>query len=216
MNGSSQHRLTTTLLFIIGLALIGASASVAATIAGPAGFGWFGDEPAITGQSLLTDELAVSDELTESLVAAAADARTTGDAVAIEVPVSADFEIDDPSTASRIVWVAAAVVDPVVGVAGLWLLLGIVRSARTGTPFTEANERRLWSLASVVAIGGTVSSMADDFARIFVLERSDLADLFAVEATISFLPIAAGAAIAVLAGIWRLGVTMSDDLAGTI
>ena len=154
--------------------------------------------------------------MTDTLVALAADSTSTGDAIDIGVPVSVHFEIDDPSTASRIVWVAALVIDPIVGVLALWLALGIVRSTRTGQPFTESNERRLWTLASVVAIGGTVASMADDFARTFALQRSDVADLFVIEATLSLLPILAGLAIAVLAGVWRIGVNMSDDLTGTI
>jgi hypothetical protein len=201
---------------IILVALVAAGLGAAAIVAGPAGFGWFGGEPAISGDATVVDDLEIGARLTDALDAVAADSTSAGDALDIEVPFSVHFEIDDPSTASRIVWVAALVIDPIVGVLGLWLVLGIVRSTRTGQPFTEANERRLWTLASVVAIGGTVASVADDFARTFALQRSNLADLFVIEATISFLPILAGLAIAVLAGVWRIGVNMSDDLTGTI
>ena len=222
VNEPSQRRLTATLHIIILVALVGAGLGAAAIVAGPAGFGWFGGEPAISGDATVVDDLDDLDDLdvgarlTDTLDAVAADSMSTGDAIDIEVPVSVHFEIDDPSTASRIVWVGAHVIDPIVGVLALWLVLGIVRSTRTGQPFTEANERRLWTLASVVAIGGTVASLADDFARTFALQRSNLADLFVIEATLSLLPILAGLAIAVLAGVWRIGVNMSDDLTGTI
>ena len=219
VNDPSQRRLTSALHSIILVALVLAGIGAAAILAGPTGLDWIGDAPAISGDAVVVDnldDLDVSAQLADTLAASASDSATTGDAIDILAPVGVHFEIDDPSTASRIVWVAAMLIDPIVGVLGLWLALGIVRSARTGQPFTEANERRLWSLASVVAIGGTLASMADDFARTFVLQRSDLADLFAIEFTISFLPILAGLAVAVLAGVWRIGVNMSDDLTGTI
>lgn len=215
MKNPSPRRLTSALHIILLVGLVIACLSAAAIVAGPAGFGWFGDEPAISGDATV-EELHVDARLNTTLRVLATESTSTGDAIAIETPASVHFEIDDPSTVSRVVWVGATVIGPLVAAVGLWLVLGIVRSTRTGQPFTQSNERRLWTLASVVAIGGTVASMAGDFARTFVLQRSELADFFAIEATLSFLPILAGITIGVLAGVWRIGVSMSHDLTGTI
>ncbi|MEJ7801308.1 MAG: DUF2975 domain-containing protein, partial [Ilumatobacter sp.] len=130
-------------------------------------------------------------------------------------PVTAQFALFESSTAMRVVWVVAQLLGPILVFAGLWLVLGIVRSTRDGHPFTTANERRLWRLASLVAIGGTIATLAGEFARTLVLQRSAAADMTAIEATFSFLPIVVGIAIAVLAGIWRLGIGLSDDIPGT-
>lgn len=55
-----------------------------------------------------------------------------------------------------------------------------------------------------------------DLARVFVLQRSATADMFELGLTLNFLPIVLGMAIGVLAGVRRLGIGMSDDIAATI
>lgn len=214
MNTTSQRGLTSTLHVGLRLAMVIMCLGIAGVIVGPSGFGWFGSGPAISADGPLAD--GVEAPLTKALVTVAASSVSPGDAIVAEAANHVRFEIADPSATSRAVWIASEMIGPITGLLGLWLVLGIVTSAKTGQPFTEENERRLWTLASVVGIGGTGVSIANTFARTFVLQRSELADLFAIEFYVSFLPLFAGLAVAVLAGIWRIGVNMSDDLTGTI
>ena len=63
MNEPSQHRLTATLHIIMLVALVAAGLSAAAIVAGPAGFGWFGGEPAISGDATVVNDLDDLDDL---------------------------------------------------------------------------------------------------------------------------------------------------------
>ncbi len=200
--------------------MIAATLGALAIVASPPGLGILNDgpdAPVIEETATVNFDVDFEDRLkwlqTDDDVV---DAATGQSRAGIGAPVPAQFALYEPSTAQLIVWVVAQLLGPIVVFAGLWLVLGIVRSAQIGNPFTTENEQRLWRLATLVAVGGTVIGLAGDFARNFVLQRSAAADMFEIEATFSFFPIVLGMAIGVLAGVWRLGVNMSDDIAATI
>lgn len=220
MEQSSHRRLASALHSIIIVGLIAAAIGALAIIASPPGLGLLSDGPEApvieTGATVAFD-IDFGDRLAwtqtdDDIV----DAATGQSRAGVGAPVTARFALYAPSTAKRAVWLVAQLLGPITVFAGLWLVLGIVRSAKRGNPFTTENELRLWRLATLVAVGGTIVGIVGDLARNFVLQRSAAADLFAIEATLSLLPIVLGMAIGVLAGVWRLGVRMSDDIAATI
>ena len=68
----------------------------------------------------------------------------------------------------------------------------------------------------LVGAGGVAYSTVAGLARVLLVQRSAAADLFLVVFEIPFLPIIAGLFIAALASIWRIGVTLRDDVEATI
>lgn len=220
MEQSSHRRLASALHSIIIVGLIAAAIGAVAIIASPPGLGLLSDgpeAPVIETSATVAFDVDFGDRLGwKQTDDAVVDAATGQSRAGIGDPVTARFALYEPSTAKRILWLVANLLGPITVFAGLWLVLGIVRSAQSGNPFTVANEQRLWRLATLVAVGGTIVEIVGDLARNFVLQRSAAADLFQIEATFSFLPIVLGLAIGVLAGVWRLGVGMSDDIAATI
>lgn len=131
-------------------------------------------------------------------------------------PVEAELTFLSPTTSQRVIWAIGELVGPALALAGIWTIYRVVRSARAAEVFTSANERRLWSLAFLIAVGGTIESMISGFTDLLLIQRSAAADLFLVSSTISFLPLVVGMLVAMLASVWRLGVSMREDLEGTI
>lgn len=144
------------------------------------------------------------------------DAATGQAPVELGGPVTAQLTFWSPTTSQRVAWAVRELLGPILTIAGVWLVFGIVRSARRGDPFTGDNERRLWSLAVLVAVGGTLYSMVVGFTTMLLIQRSAAADMFVTAATVSFLPLVMGALLAMLALVWRIGVGLRDDVEGTI
>lgn len=136
--------------------------------------------------------------------------------VEIGKPVTARFTFIEPRPDQRVIWVIWQVSGPLLVLAGLWLVYSIVRSARLGDPFVARNERRLWTLAGLIAVGGTGYSMLTGVAEMLLLRRSAAAGLTEMVFTVSFLPLVAGLGVAVLAWVWHVGISLQDEVAGTI
>ncbi|MDH5519389.1 MAG: DUF2975 domain-containing protein [Acidimicrobiia bacterium] len=144
------------------------------------------------------------------------DAATGLAPVELGGPVEAELSFWSPTTSQRTIWVIGQVLAPLMVAAGIWLVFQIVRSARRGDPFTTANENRLWSLAFLVGVGGTAYQLVAGAVDMLLIQRSAAADMFAITATISFLPLIFGLLIALLAAVWRLGIELREDVEGTI
>jgi hypothetical protein len=144
------------------------------------------------------------------------DAATGLAPVELGGPVQAELTFWSPTRSQRASWAVGQLFAPMLTLAGIWIVYQLVRSTRTGDPFTAENERRLWLLAGVIGIGGTLNSMVTGFTDLLLIQRSAAADLFQVSATITFLPLVLGLVIALLALVWRIGIHMREDLEGTI
>lgn len=95
----------------------------------------------------------------------------------------------------------------------LWRFLATIS---TGDPFSRSNEGRLWKIAGLVGIGGTIAVAANSWLSTFLIERSPAAGLFATRTIFSIEPLIWGALLAVLATVWRAGVGMREDTDGLI
>ncbi len=136
--------------------------------------------------------------------------------VELAAPTITNVAYLDPTASQRVIWILWQVAGPLLGLAIAWPIRQMARSTRTGDPFTSSNERRLWRIAAFVAAGGIGYSLVAGFAQMLLIQRSAASDLFVVNSTISFAPIAAGVVIAALASVWRIGVGMREELDATI
>lgn len=144
------------------------------------------------------------------------DAATMLPPVELGEPVEAELSFWNPTPSQRASWAVRELFGPMLTLAGTWTVYRLVRSTRTGNPFVAENERRLWFLAGLVAVGATAHTIVSGFVDMLLIQRSAAADLFEVSTTISFLPIGVGLMIAMLALVWRIGTQMDEDLQGTI
>lgn len=131
-------------------------------------------------------------------------------------PYSATARILDPTPFDRTLYIASRAATPLLGLVIIWLLFGVVRAVRESDPFTRGSARRLTLLAGTVAAGGIGVNLLYEIADNVLLARSVLASVVAVDATLSFIPLAAGAAIAVLAEAFRHGSRLREDVEGLV
>ena len=144
------------------------------------------------------------------------DAATGLPPVEFAGPVTAQLLFWSPTTAQRTAWVLWKIAGPLLGIAGAALVLRMTRDARNGDPFSPANETRLWKLAFLVAIGGSVVSWVGAAVRAWLIESSAAADSVTLTFTLVFSPIIVGIGIALLASVWRVGVGLREDVDGMV
>lgn len=144
------------------------------------------------------------------------DAATGLEPVELGGPVEAELSFWNPTRSQRASWAAAETFGPLLALAGIWTVYGLVHSTRVGDPFTTENEHRLWLLAGIVAIGGTLDGLVTGVVDTLLIEHSAAADLVRASSELSAFPIAVGLLLAMLALVWRIGIRMREDLEGTI
>jgi hypothetical protein len=202
---------------LLVLAMVFATVAVIGTIIDRPGLGLYGDtDPTVDAE--LADPVDFGDRLTTRIDdgGIVVDADSGLAPVDLGAPVTARFTFTDPTTDQRVIWVLWQVAGPLLAIAGIWLALLILRTAKGGDPFVAANVRRLWILSNLIAIGGTAYSMFSGFAGTLMIQRSAAMDLAPVQFSVSFLPIIAGIGVAVLARVWQVGVDLRDDLEGVV
>ena len=138
------------------------------------------------------------------------DAATGLPPVAFTGPFGASIEIWSPTFSERLIWLASEMAGPVFAFMGLMLMFAIAGSLRKGEVFTGKNQSRLWKLAFVVAIGGSINAGLDQFASAWIIERSAAAQLVDMSATFTFLPLVIGLALAMLASVWPVEAPAVD------
>jgi hypothetical protein len=148
------------------------------------------------------------------------DAATGLTPVSISPPVTAQVVWPGPDAltpAEMLVWVAPPLVAAIGMIAGSWLLLRVVRSARKGEVFTMANAVRLRWLAGVVAVTGIVHNGLESWGSNWILGRSAAAaHLDTSTFTLSLAPVWVGLILAGLAVIWEHGVRLARDADGLV
>lgn len=148
------------------------------------------------------------------------DAATGLPPVSITPPVQATVSwpgYDGFSPAEMLVWVAPALIGSAAVIAGSWLLLRVVRSARTGEVFTMSNAVRLRWLAVVIAVGGLIHNAFAGWGPNWILSNSAAADhLDTSTYTMSVAPLFVGLVIAAVAIIWEHGVRLASDADGLV
>lgn len=202
---------------LLTLGIVVSCLAIVGPIIDKPGLGLLGStKPAVDAQisssKTLTDSIRTA-LASEGLKTSAKQGEST---VVIGQPVIAHFEFTNPSAGVRSIWVASQISQPILVLAGLSLVLKIVRSVRAGDPFDDKNVKRLWALAVLIAGGGFAQSLFSGLAGSLMILRSSAGDLVDVTAEMSFLPLLLGMLVASLAVVWQAGTRMRDDVAGMI
>lgn len=171
----------------------------------------------IAGQPSAEFVIDLGDPLPTMVDEADGTVKVFGQAVVeIGEPLTVTASLLDPTPSQRVIWLIWQISGPLLVLLIAWPIRQMARSTKDGDPFTARNERRLWSIAGLVTIGGIVVSMISGSAQTIIMGRSAASELFVTEFEISFLPVIAGLVVAALASIWHIGVEMHDELDATI
>ncbi len=145
------------------------------------------------------------------------DAATGLPPVSISPPIRPTVNFPALSDGQNLVRLAPALLLALGLIAGSWLLLRIVRSARAGEVFTMANAVRLRWLAVVIGVGGLLHNAIAALGPNWILSQSAAAAYLDTSAvTISFAPVSLALIIAALAVIWEHGVRLAQDADGLV
>ncbi|MDH5372699.1 MAG: DUF2975 domain-containing protein [Acidimicrobiia bacterium] len=219
--GSRSTVLARVLEVIAIIAMVSMVLAIVATVIGYQGLnltnGRFGDNALMTVSADLDFPVDFGDRLSWTDTAlGTVDAATGKPPVELTGPISARLSIWSPTGVEQLAWVMWRIFGPALGLVGAWLIYGMTRSSRLGDPFSPANERRLWKLALLVAVGGSANLWFGQVFRSWLVERSAAAEFISSSLTFSFTPIVAGIVIGMLASVWRIGVGLREDVDGMI
>lgn len=147
----------------------------------------------------------------------ATDVSTGLPAVELSGPATASVNILNPTRGEQFAYVTIGALVPALGAVVLWVLLSVVSSANKGTPFTGTNAKRMWLLAALIGIGGTLASFADNWVDVYLISRSAAASAFKTsQVTFDVWPLLVGLIVGVIALTWDRGVTLERDTEGLI
>lgn len=147
----------------------------------------------------------------------ATDVSTGLPAVELMGPYTASVEILNPTQGEQFAYVTIGALVPVLAAVVLWVLLRVVSSVNKGTPFTGTNAKRIWLLAALIGIGGTVVSFADNWVDVYLISRSAAASAFQTSrVTFDVWPLLVGLVVGIIALTWDRGVALERDAEGLI
>lgn len=147
----------------------------------------------------------------------ATDTSTGLPAVELSGPHTASVNILNPTRGEQFAYVTIGALVPALGAVVLWVLLRVVSSANKGTPFTGTNAKRMWLLAALIGIGGTLASFGDNWVDVYLISRSAAASAFKTsQVTFDVWPLLVGLIVGVIALTWDRGVALERDTEGLI
>lgn len=220
----SAVALELVLWLLLGVVLL---TGVARPLAGDAMLGvgtgpYWGAAPSVTAHVSDSVWQRVWDELGEDLPAIGPGMLVggpfeRGEYVEATLPNQADIAVRSPMTFQQMVGVAGAqLLSGLVIAAALVLAIRIVRDLRRGRLFTTTNLTRVYAVAAVLGIGGTIAEVGRAWGRVGVLTSPRLADYVDVDWTLSLTPLVLGLTIAAGAEILRLGMRLQRDVEGLV
>ena len=124
--------------------------------------------------------------------------------------------VEDPTTGQYVWGLVPIVVLLALAVGAARLLLGVVRSLRSGDPFTSANARRLSVLAGLVIVGGLFLPMLQGFAHEAVLRPVSAEAARGLSVDLYLWPAVAGILIGFLAEVFARGARLREDVEGLV
>lgn len=147
----------------------------------------------------------------------ATDTSTGLPAVELSGPYTASANILNPTRGEQFAYVTVGALVPALAVVALWVLLRIVSSLNKATPFTATNAKRIWLLAALIGIGGTLASLADNWVDVYLISHSAAASAFQTpQVTFDVWPLIVGLVVGIIALTWDRGVALERDTEGLI
>lgn len=103
----------------------------------------------------------------------------------------------------------------IIGIAGLWLLRGLLVSVRDGDPFIDHNVKRLRALGLVILVGAPAAIF---LSSVIAQQLAAATDVAAMPLRVSMpeWALLGGLGTFVLSEVFAEGVRMRDDLEGTV
>lgn len=95
---------------------------------------------------------------------------------------------------------------------GLVLVFRFASALRAHQVFTTDNHTRLWAIALLVGIGGSLNAWLDEFAYSWIVERSAAAPFVDLSVNFTFIPLIIGMGLALVASAWPTGDIETVDL----
>jgi hypothetical protein len=184
------------------------------------------DQLSLEGLLWVLPGVAVLDVLRQLVLAARGDALVSTGRVpeelvpATEVVVdrlSGTVVVEDPSTAQYAWGLVPELLGVLLAVVAARLLLGLVRSLRTGDPFTVVNARRLTALGALAIVGGVCLSVVQGISHSTVLAPL-VPDEGAMmwEFDLPLWPALVGLFIGFLAEVLNRAVRLREDVEGLV
>lgn len=147
----------------------------------------------------------------------ATDVSTGLPAVELSGRPTATLELLNPTREEQAAYVIVGALVPALTAVVLWVLLRVVSSVGKGSPFTQTNTKRMWLLAALIGIGGTLVSFADNWVDAYLISRSAAASAFqSSQVTFEVWPLLVGLLVGVIALTWDHGVVLERDTEGLI
>ncbi|MCI0679449.1 MAG: DUF2975 domain-containing protein [Actinobacteria bacterium] len=147
----------------------------------------------------------------------ATDVSTGLPAAELSGPYTASVNILNPTDGEQLAYVTIGALVPALAAVALWVLLRIVSSVNKETPFTKPNAKRMWLLAALIGIGGTLASFADHWIDAYLISRSAAGPAFQTsQVTFDVWPLIVGLVVGVIALTWDRGVALERDTEGLI
>lgn len=147
----------------------------------------------------------------------AVDTSTGLPAVELSGPYTSFVSFLNPPRGEQFAYVVIGALAPALATVVLWVLLRVVSSVGSGSPFTETNAKRMWILAAVVGIGGTIVSFADYWVDAYLISRSAAASAFQTsQVTFEVWPLLVGLLVGVIALTWGRGIALEKDTEGLV
>jgi hypothetical protein len=145
------------------------------------------------------------------------DVSTGLPAVELSGPYTAVANLLYPTRVEQSAYVVIGALTPILIAVVLWILLRVVSSVGHASPFTEANAWRLWVLAGLIGVGGTVASAANGWLDRFLISRSAASSAFQTsQASFEVWPLLVGLLVVVVALTWNRGVVLEKDTQGLV
>lgn len=147
----------------------------------------------------------------------ATDVSTGLPAVELSGPYTASVNILNPTRGEQFAYVTIGALVPALAAVVLWILLRVVSSVGRGSPFTETNAKRMWFLAAMIGLGGTLASFADNWGDAYLIARSAAAPAFQTSrVTFEIWPLLVGLLVGVIALTWDRGIALEKDTEGLV
>lgn len=230
MRRLATGRFASTLLEV---ALVAAMAYVAAyavivPLFGPGGFELLRGElmqhlsPVLDPETLTHPSVEATLDITEVRLTADPELPVAigmvqpGDTVEFLAPTGTGVTVLAPNFQQQLGLIGAPVLAGLLTLAALFMLLRVVRTLRAGDPFVPENATRLFVIAGLVGLGGQAAALLVAWGRLGILEHPRVAPYVLREFDVSFLPLPAGLAIAVLAEVFRQGARLRREVEGLV
>lgn len=139
-----------------------------------------------------------------------------GDGLEFIPELTATVAIASPDFRQSVLITWAPILSSLAVIAGMLLTIGVLRTLRRGDVFVSSNVRRLYAIAGIVAVGGMAIQGLSLWGYFGIMRHPSAAPYVLDSWEISWLPLVAGLAVAIVAEVFRQGLAIRADTVGLV